>query len=120
MNISTLRAENHSLEVIAGNNCSLIVFCNVNEISGMLQLQSLRFSLSFNNEQFKSLLAICENKTTSANSYKIFQQPDELYPIIWQLSASVRLYLKQEEWQDLCDVIIRTKTKYYNPLSAVN
>jgi hypothetical protein len=106
---------NKCLDVISNENCSLIVFYHTKEISGMLQLQKIRFSLSFEQYQFANLLAICENKIETAGQYKIFKHPDEFYPIILQISNDIRLFLSEKEWQDVCHVIIQTKTKYYSP-----
>ena len=109
---------NKCLDVISNENCSIIVFYHAKEISGMLQLQKIRFSLSFDQQQFTSLLAICENSTESAGQYRIFKHAEEMYPIILQVSNDVRLFLSEKEWQDVCHVMIQTKTKYYTPSIA--
>jgi len=103
---------NKCLDVVSNENCSLIVFYHTKEISGMLQLQKLRFSLSFEQNQFKSLLAICENKVETSGQFKVFKHPDESYPLILQISNDIRLFLSEKEWQDICNVMIQTKVKY--------
>jgi hypothetical protein len=106
---------NKCLDVISNDSCSLIVFYHTKDISGMLQIPKIRFSLSFEQYQFSNLLAICERRTESSGQFKIFQHPDETYPIILQISSDIRIFLSETEWQDLCHVIMQTKTKYYTP-----
>ncbi len=106
---------NKCLDVLSNESCALIVFYHTKEISGMLQLQKIRFSLSFEQHQFSNLLAVCENKKESAGQFKIFKHPDEFYPIILQISNDVRLFLSEKEWQDICNVMVQTKVKYCAP-----
>ena len=114
----TTASINKCLDVVSNDSCSLIVFYHTKEISGMLQLQKLRFSLSFEQNQFKNLLAVCENKVESSGQFKIFKHPDESYPIILQISHDMRLFLSEQEWQDISNVIIQTKVKYANTVVA--
>ena len=104
---------NKCLDVLSNDSCSLIVFYHTKEISGMLQLQKIRFSLSFDQHQFTNLLAVCENKNENNGQFKLFKHPDEFYPIILQISNEVRLFLSEKEWQDICNVIVQTKIKHY-------
>jgi hypothetical protein len=110
---------NKCLDVISNDSCSLIVFYHTKDISGMLQIHKIRFSLAFEQYQFTNLLAICEQRTESSGQFKIFQHPDEVYPIILQISNDVRIFLSEVEWQDLCNVIIQTKEKHYTPALIV-
>jgi hypothetical protein len=106
---------NKCLDVISNDSCSLIVFYHTKDISGMLQIPKIRFSLSFEQHQFVNLLAICENRTESSGQFKIFQHPDEAYPFILQISSDIRIFLSEIEWQNLCHVMIQTKSKHCIP-----
>ena len=113
MNTSeSINNSNKSLDVISNDSCSLIVFYHTKEISGMLQIPKIRFSLSFEQYQFKNLLMICESKVKSMGQFKLFQHHDEFYPIILQISNYIRIFLSEKEWQDLCQVILQTERKY--------
>ena len=97
---------NKCLDVLSNDSCALIVFYHTKEISGMLQLQKIRFSLSFEQYQFTSLLAVCENKAENNGQFKLFNHPDEFYPIILQISNEVRLFLSEQEWHDICSLML--------------
>ena len=107
-----VKPSDRALEVLSNDNCSLIIFVHSDEISGMLQLTNLRVSLSFNQKNFYNLVSLCENPEEEVDTYKIFKHSDEKYPIIWQLSSDLRIYLKENEWQDVRQIIFTAKSKY--------
>lgn len=116
MEEQTKPASNKALEVISNDNCSLIVFFNNKELSGMLQVKRLRISISFDQDQFWKITSLCENKLDNTGTYKLFEHSDEKFPFIWQLSSDIRIYLSETEWLDICDIFVKTKVKYFEPI----